>query len=103
MEHLLWHIGNGLQEGQGDLVANHGSRLQEALLLRWQPVDTCCQDGLDCGWHLDSRQGVPQTVSPTLALQYPGLHQRTHALFQEEGIAPSTCNEQVRERLQASV
>src|SRR5262249_21913958 len=103
MQHLLWHHSNGLQEGQRYLVANHRGRLQEALLLEWQPVDTRCQDGLYGGWHLDRLQGLPQTVSPTLALQDPGFHQRAHALLQEEGIAPSTCNEQVRERLQAGV
>jgi len=42
-------------------------------------------------------------VGPTLALQYPGLHQCAHALLQEEGIALSTRNEQVCERLQAGV
>jgi hypothetical protein len=33
VEYLLGHVGNGLQEWQGHLGANHGSRLQEALLL----------------------------------------------------------------------
>ena len=47
-----------LQEGQGDFVANHGSRLQEALLRRWQAVDTRCQDGLFCGWHLNGLQNA---------------------------------------------
>ena len=35
VEYLLGHFGNGQQERQGDLGANHGSRLQEALLLGW--------------------------------------------------------------------
>jgi hypothetical protein len=102
-EHLLWYIGNGLQEGQGDLVANHGRRLQQALLLGWQPVDTDCQDGLYGGWHLDGRQRLLQTVGPTLALQGPGLYQRAHALLQEEGITLRTRNEQGCKRLQAGV
>jgi hypothetical protein len=84
-------------------VANHSSRLQEALLLGWQPVDTRCQDGLYGGWHLDGLHGVPQMVGPPLALQDSGLHQGADALLQEEGIALRTRNEQVGERLQAGV
>jgi hypothetical protein len=103
VEHLLWHSGNGLQEGQGNLVANHSSRLQKALLLGGQAVDTRCQDSLDGGWHLDGLQGLPQMVGPPLALQDPGLHQRAHALLQEEGIALRARNKQAGERLQAGV
>ena len=40
LEHRLGHVGNGLQQRQGHLRANHGRRLQQALLLGGKPVDT---------------------------------------------------------------
>ena len=95
VERLLGQLGNGLQQRQGHLGANHGSRLQEALLLGWQPVDARRQHRLHGGWYLDGRQGLPQAIGPTLADQDPGLHQGAHALFQEEGIALGARNEQV--------
>src|SRR5919197_6001751 len=47
---IFRHLGNGLQQGQRYLGANHRRRLQETLLLGWQSVDTCCQDSLYGGW-----------------------------------------------------
>src|SRR5262249_59562529 len=49
------------------------------------------------------RQGLSQAITPALADQDPRLGQGAHALFQEERIALSACNEQVYKRRQARV
>ena len=103
LEHRLGHVGNRVQQRQGHLRANHGSRLQEALLLGWQPVDARRQHRLHGGRDLDARQGLPQAIGRTLADEDPRLCQGAHALFQEEGIALRARNEQGCERLQTRV
>jgi len=103
LEHRLGHVGNRLQQRQGHLSAQHGRRLQEALLLGWQPVDACRQHGLHSGRDLEARQGLPQAIGRTLADEDPRLCQGAHALFQEEGIALRARNQQLFEWLQAGI
>jgi hypothetical protein len=103
VQRRLGYLGNGLEQRQGHLGANNGSRLQEPLCLRRQPVDTCCQHGLHRGRHLNGRQRLRQVVCPGRAHQHPSLHQRAHALFQEEGVALGTRNQELFERRQAGV
>src|SRR5262249_27080645 len=40
------HLGNRLHQRQGYLRTDYSRRLEEALSLGWQSVDTGCQDGL---------------------------------------------------------
>jgi hypothetical protein len=87
VQHLLGQLGNGLQQGQGNLHANDRGRLQQSLLLRRQAVDACRQHRLHCGRHLNGRHGLRQAIGPRRADQHPGLHQGAHALLQKEGIA----------------
>src|SRR5262249_19940640 len=82
---------------------NHGSRLEEPLLLGRQSVDTGGQDSLYCGWRLDGRQGLGQAIGTPLTDQDSSLHQGAYALFQEEGVALSTRNQELGERRQAGV
>jgi hypothetical protein len=103
LEHRLRHVGNRVQQRPGHLHANDGRRLQQALLLGWQPVDTRRQHGLHGGGDLDTRQSPPQAIGPALADEHPRLGQGAHALLQEEGIALGARNEQVGERFQTRV
>src|SRR5207249_11550967 len=48
-------------------------------------------------------EGVRQAVGPWLAHQGPGLHQRPHALLQEERIALRALDQELIERAQARV
>ena len=89
--------------GEGHLRADDGGRLQEALLLWWQPVDACRQHRLHRGRHLKARQRLRQAIGAALAHQHPGLHQRAHALLQEEGVALGARNQERRERPQAGI
>jgi hypothetical protein len=86
-EGLFRQLCYDLQEGQRDLRADDGGGLQQALLLGWQTIDTGCQNGLHRGRYLHGRQGLRYVIRPGLPRQYPGLHQRPHALLQEERIA----------------
>ena len=52
VQRRLGHVGNGLQQGQGHLRANHRGGLEQPLLLRRQPVDARRQHRLHRGRHL---------------------------------------------------
>jgi hypothetical protein len=56
VQRRLGQLDNGLEQRQGDFRPNHGRRLQKPLLLRRQPVNACCQHGLDRGRHLNGWQ-----------------------------------------------
>jgi hypothetical protein len=43
MERRLGHLGNGLQQGQRHLGADDRRRLEQALLLGGQAINTRCQ------------------------------------------------------------
>ena len=103
VQRLLGQLGNGLQQGQGHLGADHRSRLEQPLLLRRQSVDARRQDGLHRGRHLNGRQGLRQAIGPALADQHPRLHQGAHALLQEEGIALGARDQELLERRQAGI
>jgi hypothetical protein len=103
MQRLVGHVGNGLQQRQGDLHANHPRRLQESLRLRWEPVDACGQHRLDGGRHLNGRQRLRQVVGPRCAHQHAGFDEGAHALFQKEGVALGACNQGLREGCQTGV
>ena len=64
-------LGNGLQQRQGHLCADDRGRLEELFLLRRQPVNTCREDCLYRGGHLDARERLGQPIRPRLADQDP--------------------------------
>ena len=89
VQRLLGQLGNGLQQRQGHLGANDGGGLQQALLLRRQPVDARRQHRLHRGRHLAwSGAAAPGDRRPGSPDQDPGLHQGAHALLQEERDCP---------------
>ena len=97
----LGQLGNGLEQRQGHLGANHRGGLEEPLLLRRQPVDARRQHRLHRGRHLNGWQRLRQVVGPWFAHQHPGLHQGAHALLQEEGVALGARNQELLEGHQA--
>ena len=103
VQRLLGQVRNGLEQGQGHLGANDGSRLEEPLLLRRQPVDARRQHGLHRGRHLNGRQRLRQAIGPGFAHQHPGLHQGAHALLQKEGVALGARNQELLEGRQTGV
>ena len=84
-------------------MANHRRGLEQVLLLRGQPVDTCCQHGMHRGGHLEALQRVGQPVGATLASQDPSLHQCAHALLQKEGVTIRAFDQEPFERRQAGI
>ena len=91
---VLGKLGDDLQQGQGHLSADDRRGLQQALLLGWQPVDAGGQHRLHRGRHLDGRECLRQAIGPPLAHQHVGLYQGPHALFQEEGVALGTLDQE---------
>ena len=89
--------------GKGTSRANDGGRLEQALLLRWQPIDARRQHRLHRGGDLQARQRLCQPIGPALAHQDAGLHQGVHALFQKEGVALRAGNQERREGCKTGV
>ena len=91
------------RSGQGHLGADDRRGLEQALLLRRQPVDARRQHRLHRGRHLNARQGLRQAIGARRADQHPGLHQGAHALLQEEGVALGARDQERCERCQTGV
>ena len=103
MQRLVGLVGNGLQQRPGHLRANDRGRLEQALLLRWEPVNARRQHRLYRGGDLQALQWPGQPIGTALAHQHAGLHQGAHALFQEEGVALGTGNQELGERRKAGI
>ena len=101
-EWCLGHLGDGLQEDQGHLRADDGSRLQEVFLLRRQPVNARRQHDHSRG-HVQGGEWLRQTIRPRFSAQVARLHQGPHALFQKEGIACRAGHQQRCEWCEAGV
>src|SRR5262245_16421851 len=84
-------------------MANHCGGLEEALVLGRQPVDTCRQHRLHCGWHLDVLKGLGEAVGSQLTREYTGLYQRLDALLQKEGITRCAGDEELCEGYQTDI
>jgi hypothetical protein len=98
VQRLLREVGDGLEQGQGHLVADDRGRLEEVFALRRQAVDPCRQHGLDGGRHLNAREVTGQPVGPRRADQHLGLHQRPHRFLQKEWVARRPFDQKRRER-----
>ena len=62
-------LSDSLKDREGHLCTNDGGSLEEGFLFRGQAVDARRQDSLHCGRHLNTREGLPQAVSPRLTHQ----------------------------------
>ena len=80
VQRLVGRVGNSLQQRPGHLRANHRGGLEQALLLRWQPVNARRQHRLHRGGDLQGFQRPGQAIGTALAHQDPGLHQGARSL-----------------------
>jgi hypothetical protein len=74
LEHLLRQLGNDLQQGKGHLGTDDRSSLEQALVLRREPVDTGSQHRLHRRWYLDDGQGLGQLIGSRRTDQRSHLH-----------------------------
>jgi len=103
VQRFLREVGNGLQQDQGHLMADDCRSLQQVFGISGQAVNTCRQDGLHRGWHLNRWERLSQMVGPRGAHQHLSLHQGAHALLQKERVALGAGNQEWRERLHAGI
>ncbi len=102
LEFGLWGMGDRAQQGIRNILADAAPICSSCLCscgslsIRAAITDYAAR-------HLDAGQRTGQAVLPTLAPQHVGLHQRTHALLDEEGIALGTLDQQRAQRLQPRV
>ena len=102
-ESLLGLLGDGLQEGEGDLLTDDRRSLDQAFLLGREPVDPRRQDRLHCRRYLNARKCGGQAIGTPLADQGLGFDQRPHALFQEEGVPLCLVDQAVLEQRERGV
>src|SRR5437016_1428497 len=86
-EGFIRQLGNLLKDGQRDVIAHDGGRLQETLVLRSEAIDARRQHGLDRRRHVERMDRLRQAIPSWLSDQEIRLHQRSDGLFEEERIA----------------
>ena len=86
-EGFIRQFGNLLKDGQRDVIAHDGGRLQETLVLRSEAIDARRQHGLDRRRHVERMDRLRQAIPSWLSDQEIRLHQRSDGLFEEERIA----------------
>jgi hypothetical protein len=96
-------LGNGGKQGERDVLADDGSRLEQLLVISRQTVDARRKDCLDGRRDLDPVHWLRERVCATLPPQDTGLDQRSHALFDEERIAPRLVGEKTLEGLERGI
>ena len=87
-------VRNGLQQRDGNILADDGGGLQQVLDSRRQPVNPRSEDGLDGRRYLCRLHRCRETVGASFADEDAHLDQRSHALFQEEGVPVCALDQQ---------
>jgi hypothetical protein len=82
-EGIARHVGDCLKQRQRHVLADHGGRLQQSLVLGGEPIDARGQDRLHCGRHLNGFRRVRQPIGAGFANEGGGLDQRAHALLEK--------------------
>jgi len=77
---------DGLQEGEGDILANDRGGLEEPLVVGWEPVDASTQDGLHRRRHLEGAETSPRPVRAAFTDEGLRLDKSPHAFLDEERI-----------------
>src|SRR5262249_24347191 len=85
-EGLVRELGDVLKDRTRNVVADDGGRLQQALVVRSEAVDTRRQHGLNRRWHLELVDRLHQAIPSRLADQQMRLLQRPDDLLQEERV-----------------
>src|SRR5262245_28048914 len=76
---VLAEFGDRLEQEKWHILTDYRSALEQALLVRREPVDACRQDRLHRRRHLRALERSDQLISPALPSQAPRLHQGPHA------------------------
>ncbi len=100
---VIRHLGKGLEQREGYVLADDGCSLDEALIVGREPVDACGQDRLDRHRDPEWRQGSGELVGSSLPGQHLRFDERSHALFEKEGIAVGALDQHPRERSNGGV
>src|SRR5262249_21002156 len=100
---LLGECGDGLQQREGDVLANDRRTLQERLLFGREPVYPGGEDRLDCSGYLQGHECLCQAIGPQLAHQDLTLHKGLDTLFQEERVPLRALDQRVFERLKGEI
>lgn len=84
-ERIVGCVGNGCEEGERDVFADHGCGLKEPFVVRLQAVDTGRENRLRRRWNLQAIGRSGQAIGSGVARQDVRLDERAHALL-EKGI-----------------
>ena len=85
-ERLVRQLGDRPEQGERHVLADDGGDLQEALVLRGEPVDASRQHHLDGSRDLDGLDRPGQAIIAGQTLQRLRFHQRPNRLFQVEWV-----------------
>src|SRR5262245_42635784 len=89
----LGRVGNGLQQGEGHILANDRGGLEQTLVLGGQAIDAGGEDSLRRRRDLPRLRGLGDPVRPTLPDEDLGLDKRADALLQEERVSLGASNQ----------
>ena len=85
------------KHGPGDVLADDGGGLEKLLVPGREAVDARGENGLHGGGHLNGDGILAEAIRAGLAHQHLGLHERAHALLEEERVAFGSLDEQALE------
>ena len=100
---LLRKLRDGLQQCEGDILANDRRSLQEGLFLNRESVHPGGENRLDRGWHLHGHECLHQAIGPQVAHQDLALHKGPDTLFQEERVPFRALDQRALERLKSEI
>jgi hypothetical protein len=103
VQHLIGRVGNGLQQRPGDLRANDRGGLEQAFVVRWQPVNAGCQNCLHRGGDLQALQRLGQPIGATLATRTPVSTRVRTLSSRKKGLSWVRANQELFERFEAGV
>src|SRR5437899_1543562 len=83
---VVRELGDRLKQREGHVFADNGSRLQQAFVLRGEPVDAGCQDRLDSGGHLERLERLREPIPAARTIERLRLDQCPDRLLQEERV-----------------
>src|SRR5262245_27184337 len=85
-QRLVRQLGDRLQQQERHILADDGGRLEQAFVLREEPIDARRQDRLDGSRALNRLDWLRQAMPAAFPRQGARLHQRADSLFQEERV-----------------
>ena len=97
------HVGDDPQERERHILPDDGGSLKQPLVLGWQPVDPRRQDRLRRRRDLPRLRRPRHPIGPPIPNEHLGLHQRLHALLEEEGVALGPLDQRALEGLERPV